>query len=295
MEYSIANGLWTVRMQDAGATLTSIRDARGTELLWQGDEASWTGRDVVIFPFVGRMLDGAYTHDGRLYRMPTHGLCAEATFRTQMISEQRCRMQFCSDARTKSIYPFDFRFTVTRTLDADILRTRFRVDNTGDREMYFGLGGHPAFALVGDERADETDTSGNFLEFCGNAPSMYYPLQDGKFLLDAQSNPLPSRVELTKDLMRRYATVLWTGSMVSCVRLIRRDGIEIETDYGDAPVLGLWSHEKRGAYMCVEPWWGTPDFVGAPSELKDKRLLQRLAPQCSFERGFDIRIARRSE
>ena len=51
-----------VEINETGSTLESLYDkAEERELLWQGSADSWTGKDVTIFPFVGRLKDGYYT------------------------------------------------------------------------------------------------------------------------------------------------------------------------------------------------------------------------------------------
>ena len=48
-----------VEVNELGSTLESFYDLENKqELLWQGSEDSWSGKDVTIFPFVGRLKDG---------------------------------------------------------------------------------------------------------------------------------------------------------------------------------------------------------------------------------------------
>ncbi|MDE7337520.1 MAG: aldose 1-epimerase family protein, partial [Clostridia bacterium] len=59
-----------VEINETGSTLESFYDLKEKEeLLWQGSEDSWTGKDVTIFPFVGRLKDGYYTVNGEKYSM----------------------------------------------------------------------------------------------------------------------------------------------------------------------------------------------------------------------------------
>ncbi|MDE5549684.1 MAG: aldose 1-epimerase family protein, partial [Clostridia bacterium] len=54
-----------VEINEVGSTLESFFDViNQKELLWQGSEDSWTGKDVTIFPFVARLKDAYYTVDG---------------------------------------------------------------------------------------------------------------------------------------------------------------------------------------------------------------------------------------
>ena len=43
----------SVTLKSLGAELTSIKDASGTEYLWQGNPEFWSGQAPVLFPIVG--------------------------------------------------------------------------------------------------------------------------------------------------------------------------------------------------------------------------------------------------
>src|SRR5699024_4030844 len=59
---------------------------------------------------------------------------------------------FASNEETKEVYPFDFDLIITYKLDGRTLMVKWEVVNTGEEEMYFTIGGHPAFRFAG---ADE--------------------------------------------------------------------------------------------------------------------------------------------
>ena len=64
MLHSIKNQYLTVTVSELGAELQSVLGADGTEYLWQGDPAFWTGRSPILFPFVGRLTDKKYWVQG---------------------------------------------------------------------------------------------------------------------------------------------------------------------------------------------------------------------------------------
>ena len=57
MIYEIKNDSLTVRVEDEGAQLASIRDERGIEYLWQGDKDVWARRAPLLFPVIARLKD----------------------------------------------------------------------------------------------------------------------------------------------------------------------------------------------------------------------------------------------
>jgi galactose mutarotase-like enzyme len=50
--------------------------------------------------------------------------------------------------------------------------------------------------------------------------------------------------------------------------------------------------EDSGAYYCVEPWWGIPDFADPARELKDKELIESLAVGESRKYTFSIEVCK---
>ena len=55
----------SVTLKSLGAELTSIKDASGTEYLWQGNPEFWSGQAPVLFPIVGCLRNGTapiFTH-----------------------------------------------------------------------------------------------------------------------------------------------------------------------------------------------------------------------------------------
>ena len=54
-----------VQISDHGAELSSIYDkAADREAVWTGDPAFWNRHAPVLFPFVGKVNGGFYTHKG---------------------------------------------------------------------------------------------------------------------------------------------------------------------------------------------------------------------------------------
>ena len=57
-----------VQISDHGAELSSIYDkAADREAVWIGDPAFWNRHAPVLFPFVGKVNGGLYTHKGVKY------------------------------------------------------------------------------------------------------------------------------------------------------------------------------------------------------------------------------------
>lgn len=70
-----------VQISDHGAELSSIYDkAADREAVWTGDPAFWNRHAPVLFPFVGKVNGGFYTHKGVKYPMGQHGFARDNEF-----------------------------------------------------------------------------------------------------------------------------------------------------------------------------------------------------------------------
>ena len=64
----IENDFLKVEVTLEGSSLTSIYDKKNdVELLYQKDQRSWMGQDVVIFPIIGGLKDSEYIIDDKVY------------------------------------------------------------------------------------------------------------------------------------------------------------------------------------------------------------------------------------
>ena len=140
----IAKGDITATIDSMGAQLMSLTCAGG-EYLWQGDPSFWPRRAPVLFPIVGCLKnDEAMSAQGPV-RLKRHGIARTREHSIVERSESSVTFQLDSDEATRELYPFDFRLNMTYSTDGTSLEQRFAVTNTGDVDLPFTLGGHPAF------------------------------------------------------------------------------------------------------------------------------------------------------
>ncbi len=149
---------------------------------------------------------------------------------------------------TTSVYPYDFRFTVTFRLDQAKLVVTYGVENKSDKEMPFLIGGHPAFFCPMEEGEQFTDYMLRFED--ENVPDLHlqYPMFDN----DA---------------------ILYENLKSRTVKLISsRTEKGIQFDFPGYESVAFWTPIKKDApFLCIEPWCGgTMDQVSCTDMLKKK-------------------------
>ena len=264
---TIASSALSAAINPHGAELSSIRDARGRELMTDADPRWWTGRAPLLFPVVGKPAGEIIRVDGQVYPMQQHGFARRRDF--DLVSHEPSRVVFAlrDDAETRASYPFAFRLEAAFTVRDATLELAITIRNPSEVPLPASFGFHPAFAwpLPYDEpRGDHRIT------FADSEPDALRVLNaDGQITPERRASPLDGRtLHLTDDLFARDALV-WDDVRSQSVRYGAEHGPALEIAFPDTPMLGVWT--KPGApFVCVEPWHGIADPVGYTGEYRDK-------------------------
>lgn len=285
---TIQNDYLTVKINPLGAEVTSVKDnASHLEYMWQADQNVWGRHSPVLFPIVGRLKDNQYTVAEQTYHMTQHGFARDRVFTVDTQTAEQVTLCLNADAASKQLYPFDFNLTITYTLVAHELQTKFNVFNPSDTTLPFSLGAHPGINVpLGDPNRAYTDYTITV------APKQNYaqiplvgPFSDHLHPIDRD---LTKPLTLDHALFEHDALVLPLSgeSTVMLSTPLDDHGVALTTT---APYLGIWSaYPKTGSFVCFEPWWGLADDVHADGNFDHKYALRRLAAQQTFTAGYQI-------
>ena len=168
---------------------------------------------------------------------------------------------------------------VTHQLDVSNsrkLHVIWELRNNGTEQMYYSLGGHPAFTVP---VADSSERDAYYLEF---------PERDA--LKYISTNPVNGFAAADKeyDLLLEngfvqffdgiYDTLIFDYQNIKTVRIARPDKTPYVTmTCGEFPFLGIWAKEM-GNFICLEPWIGRTDNDGFEGSLEEKLGMEKLAP-----------------
>ena len=288
MEITIKNQHLQVSVDSLGAQLMSIRTEK-CEYLWQGDEKYWKDRAPLLFPFIARLYGEKYTVDGKQYSLPIHGFASKMEF-TPQVTDNTLTMTLKSSEETLKCYPFPFILTVTYALEGNTLHVRHSVRNTGEKTMYFGLGGHPGFNVPLEPQKVFEDYRLRFGGKCkpvrvGFSSDCFVNGQDEAFVLE-DDRILKLRHELFDD----DAIVL--RDMAREVTLEAEDGARsVTVSFPDMPYLGIWHRPKSDApYVCIEPWVSLPAKRGETTVFERQEDLVCLRPGKRYANAWSICI-----
>lgn len=259
-----------ITVSDAGAELISVYDkARQTERIWTGDPAVWNRHAPILFPFVGKVIDGKYRVGEREYAMKTqHGFARDMDFACVEETEDAVAHCLTATDQTRLIYPYDFRLTVRHRLAGKTLRMEWTVENLGGGRMYFSIGGHPGFLLPEGVRKENC-----FLLFPGADMLKYISASKAGYALPETKTLSGCVVRYQEDIPDTW---IFEDNQVKQVGIALPDGQPYVMMHCEQfPMLAVWANPK-GPFICLEPWFGRTDDEGFSGTIDQKKGIQAL-------------------
>lgn len=261
---------FTAKIDTLGAQLISLSDGK-IEYIWQREKPHWQDCAPILFPVVGRCLGGVIDVEGKSYEMPLHGFVSGMEFELVSESENKVTMLLKSNEKTLERYPYEFELYVEFTLDDKGIKTELKVVNFDNKEIYFGIGGHPGICsplYEGDSFEDyrlEFDKEYKLMAIGCDSDMNILPEQKCEVKLEGKSLPLK------RELFDNDAIVIEDAPFTS-VKFLNKENKGIDFVFSNFNSFAVWTHElpAKAPFVCLEPWNSMGKRKGETSVLKDK-------------------------
>ena len=275
--YTIANEYISLAAKTIGAEWCSLKAVKtGKEYMWQADPTYWGRHSCILFPIIGAVKDHEIEIGGQRYAMKKHGLVRDLPFEMVQQTRDSVTFLFRSNDQTRPFFPFEFSLEAHYSLSAYTASVRYTVNNEQNSEMYFSLGGHPAFncpLYSGEKRSDYS------LVF-NRAEDAETQLLDSNGLRTSTRKVVlqhSDTISITDHLFDEDA-LIFHNLRSNEVSLVNAKGQKMWTfDFTGFTHLGIWSKNQQSPYVCIEPWFGWADPVDPPASFKDKEGIVKLA------------------
>ncbi|MET3129314.1 galactose mutarotase-like enzyme [Arcicella rosea] len=286
---TIENQLLKVNINPLGAELVSLFNKENdTEYMWNADPTFWGKSSPVLFPIVGALKNNQYFYQGKTYTLPRHGFARERVFSVEVQKEDSITFLLKEDEESLKVFPFPFEFRLIYTLVEKTLSVTYSVTNTGNEEMYFSVGGHPAFAVP---LSEDTVYEDYYLEFNQTEDFPRWELADGGLIKKEATRFLENtnRLALTKELF--YQDALVFKHQKSTEVILKSDNVskQLKFTFENFPFLGIWA-AKDANFVCIEPWCGIADSENHEQELTEKEGIEVLASDQIFLRTWSVSL-----
>lgn len=281
------NDALCVEIAELGAEVTRIFDIeKNTEILWEGDPAYWKRHSPILFPNVGKTFRNQILIEGSRYPTSQHGFARDSVFACVSSSAEAASFMLTSSDETKKVYPYDFELYVNYSLSGKELTVEWQVRNCSEKNMYFTIGGHPAFRFSGKEKKEDY-----VLKFPGKETLDY-------ILLDPETGTgVPEKVytlkleeemcPLTEEMFAEDA-LIFDGNQIEEVWLCHKNGSRyIGMQCKGFPNFGIWS-VKDAPFVCLEPWAGRCDDYGFAEDISQKKGIICLQEKDAFAKSYKI-------
>ena len=290
MIYKIKNEHLCAEINSLGAEIHSIKTTDGCEYMWQGDPTYWSGQAPIMFPICGRLFGGKYTYLGKEYTMPSHGIARASEFSLKCQGDSFVTLSLVANEETKKQYPFDFIFDVTFTLTDSTLRVEHKVTNTDNKELIFGIGGHPAFNVPIEKHLNFEDYKVEFEKKCDAFRVEFSPTcfltENDKIYTQGGTKTINLRHDLFDD------DAIFLYNVPKLIKLYSDKGEKsVTVKFDKMKYIGLWHAVKKDApYICIEPWTSQPSTDGIVDNLITKKEMIHLDSGCTFKNYYEIII-----
>ena len=155
MTVIIQNDQLIAKISEHGAELISLKSKEhDLEYIWQGDPKYW-GRHAPFFPIVGRLKNDQYVHKEKRIQWVNMVLLVIWILKWRSTNKNDAKFVLKRvPLKQKRIIRLDFELVLVYELGETGITVHYQVENIGEEEMYFSIGGHPAFNVPLGRRFD---------------------------------------------------------------------------------------------------------------------------------------------
>ena len=278
-----------VQVKTKGAELDSLYSKEtNLEYLWSGDAKFWNKKSPILFPIVGTLKQNTYFYNHKAYILTRHGFARDNEFTLTDQNDLTATLTLSDNEETLQSFPFKFRLDVIYSLDASTLHVKYKVANTGNDNMYFSIGAHPAFKVPLEKKFLYQDY---YFEF-EQIEDAYRWLISSEGLIEPTTIPFlinTNILPITKELFRDDALVFKYINSHKVKLKSNKSKHGVEVSYPGFPFLGLWAAPDAD-FVCIEPWCGIADSTTSKQEFINKEGINLLTPSQLFERTWSVSL-----
>lgn len=303
MEITLVTDCLQATISSFGAQLLSLQDST-VEYIWKGNPSVWKFRAPILFPIAGRLKDGFFLWQGKEYHLPNHGFARDLEHSLVVCEKDMVEWRLQDTPYTRELFPWPFVLETEYQLVDSTLVFRTTVSNPGWQELAFSLGSHTGLAYPWKGFLKED----YYLQFQLAEVSQWVASSQDGFVLGSwcggdgaaqescqlETSPYPyiqnGRIKLEDGLFG--GGHILTGVTSQWVALVEgTSGRQIRVNTAGFPYLVLWqSPSPVEPFVCIEPWFGLPDWDGTSHEWERKLGLVRLEPGNSFSCHHSLEI-----
>ncbi|MBQ7223772.1 MAG: hypothetical protein IJS38_04280 [Erysipelotrichaceae bacterium] len=262
MEITLQNEfVRAVISQQAAEVISFKRLDNGIETIWCRDPAFWFNCNPILFPYTGPLKEGRYTFEGKTYELGQHGFARRSWFAIKDHDETSATLYLKENEETLKVYPFPFTLTVHYRLEGYKIVISYTVENTGNRDLPFDIGFHPAFncPLTPDKTYDD---------YC-----IVFPQEEN---LHHPEKAIPDGNHFSVAQFVAEGSFFYNDNQIKSEYVDLTDGVHtVRVGKKGFNTIGFWRKNTETPFMCIEPWAPANDLKKA-AFFRDDKLVNLL-------------------
>ncbi|MCR4790998.1 MAG: aldose 1-epimerase family protein [Treponemataceae bacterium] len=300
MKVTLKNSHYEVVINTLGAEINSFRDVvTGTKYVFEGPETIWKFHAPILFPHVGKILDGYMTVGEKQYHLGNNGMSRDLEHKLIENTDTTATFELTESEATKDKYPWKFSLKTHYELRDDGLTFTTTVTNTDSETISFSLGSHTAFCCPRNTDPEGTTNADYQYEFEKKEALTQVLTDENGYLLSDEEGTTPA----TKLYGEKEAGIVpinekgfgaghfFTKITSDWVGLRnKKDGSLVKVNTKGYPYVMLWQNAGKPAFNCIEPWYGTADSLNTDHAWENKISLITLESGKSFTADQSITI-----
>jgi galactose mutarotase-like enzyme len=289
MNYILENENIKISANTFGGELNNLITKKdNVEFLWNGDEKYWKYHSPILFPIVGKVFNNKYRTENEEYELPQHGLARTREFKMIEKNDNHIIFELLWSEDTLKIYPYKFSLRLSYELLENGVKVGYNVKNLDNKEIYFSIGGHPAFMcpLLNGEKFEDYYFEFNQIENTG-----IMDLATNKGYFTGKINEFFNNsniINLNLNLFK-YDALVFNGLKSNLITLkSNKNSKELSMDFTGFPYLALWTKPTGAPFICIEPWYGHSDYDNFNGEFKDREGIEKLSIDSEFNAEYKL-------
>lgn len=286
--YTLENEGLIIETKSSGAELTRIYSKKyDKEILWNGDKKYWGRQSPILFPIVGRLKENKTLIEDKIYNINQHGFARDMDFDLINKDKNSITYKLTSNEKSRQIYPYNFNLFISYTIIGEKVKISWKVENIDSQDIYFSIGGHPAFNISSKENLTDY-----YVEFKCRKNVNKVNLEGPYYNEIEEVNSL-ELLDLNPSVFENDAIIYTNIDEISLKS--RKEEFYINVNIKDFPLVGIWSPYYKDTnttapFICIEPWYGLADSIHSDKIYKNKKYINKLNIGESFEVSYNIEI-----
>lgn len=237
---------------------------KNEEIIYQKHPNFWQRQSPVLFPIVWKLKNDEYEFENKKYTLTQHGFGRDMEFDLIKKSDKQAKFSLKHNEKTIEKYPFKFNLFLSYSIEKNILEVNYKVKNIDEKNIYFSIGGHPAFTIW-------TNIEQYSLKFYKNMENQKI-LRLNNWLLDYNESENfrdlgeNNKIILSEKIFEKDAIIL---ESIEKIDLINENKKIFTMEIENMWYFGIWK-QKNSPFICLEPWVGFADEINTSGKIQEK-------------------------